>query len=242
MRLGIVLPQHDCSPEQLLLAATEAEEAGLDSVWVSDHLHGWMNPERSFLECLSALSAVAISTKRVSVGTLVLRAGLRPPAVVAAAARTINDISDGRLTLGLGSGDGLRKGDGSRKGDDSVTAERSAYGLPHLSLSMRRKMLSALVEHLKHEVSDIPLLIGGSSPTTLEVARSVGAWSFWGTVEQMKEKLDGIKDRPRKVVWGGMFPGLDGLKALEQMGVDEVAVAVGAGNFTERIRSLSGNI
>ena len=227
-----MLPQHDCTSEELISAAAAAEDAGFDSVWVSDHLHGWRRSDRAFLECISALSAVAVSTARVRVGTLVLRAGLRPPAVVAAAARTIDDMSEGRLTLGLGSGDG------------GVESEESSYGLPPRSMAVRREVLAAAVDYLRTHLPSVPLLIGGTSDASMLLARSVGTWNFWGSVDEMEARLFGLPEdaRPAKIFWAGMFPGPEGIAALARMGVDEVAVAVGAQNYSERIRSLRDSV
>jgi alkanesulfonate monooxygenase SsuD/methylene tetrahydromethanopterin reductase-like flavin-dependent oxidoreductase (luciferase family) len=84
----------------------EAEEGGFDSLWVWDHLlHRFSGrPTVGFWESWTMLSAIAATTSRVSVGTLVLCSGFRNPALVAKMAVTLDEVSAGRLVLGLGAG------------------------------------------------------------------------------------------------------------------------------------------
>ena len=94
-----------------------AEDVGFDSVWVEDHFmfrfEQTDTERRARLpsegvggpwECFSLLSAVAAVTQRVEIGTLVTCTSFRTPALTAKIADTIDEISDGRLILGLGSG------------------------------------------------------------------------------------------------------------------------------------------
>ena len=85
--------------------ARTAEEVGLDSVWIPDHLYfEYPGVTESTYECIAMLSALAAVTKRVEIGTLVICTGFRYPAVLASMANTIDEISNGRLILGLGAG------------------------------------------------------------------------------------------------------------------------------------------
>ncbi|HEX2031152.1 MAG TPA: LLM class flavin-dependent oxidoreductase [Actinomycetota bacterium] len=118
MKLGLALPHYDFSLpdgapvswEGLASAARRAEALGFDSVWVSDHFflglgrYGGSDEPQGSAEPLAALAGLAVATERVRLGTLVLGAGFRHPAVVAKAAVTIDLLSDGRLDLGLGAG------------------------------------------------------------------------------------------------------------------------------------------
>lgn len=90
--------------------ARRAEDLGFDSVWVSDHFfysfgrYGADPAPIAALEPLTALAGLAAVTERVRLGTLVLCAPFRHPAIVAKMATTIDSISGGRVDLGLGAG------------------------------------------------------------------------------------------------------------------------------------------
>jgi F420-dependent oxidoreductase-like protein len=118
MRFGLALPHYDFSRpdhapvtwEGLAEAARRAEARGFDSVWISDHfflsLARYGGPDEPYgsPEALTALAGLAAVTERVRLGTLVLCAGFRHPAILAKAVATIDLLSEGRLDLGVGAG------------------------------------------------------------------------------------------------------------------------------------------
>ncbi len=107
MRFGILLPTRRLVMEggrpgqfkEIVSLAQTAEQAGLDSVWVGDSLTA-----KPRLEPLSTLTAVAMETERVRLGTAVLLPALRHPVHLAHQAATVDFISGGRLILGAGVG------------------------------------------------------------------------------------------------------------------------------------------
>jgi alkanesulfonate monooxygenase SsuD/methylene tetrahydromethanopterin reductase-like flavin-dependent oxidoreductase (luciferase family) len=98
--------EYVASWNQHLEMARLAENIGLDSLWLGDHLlyRGAGEQARGPWECWTMLSALAAVTTRVELGPLVLCTGFRNPALVAKMAETIDEISGGRFILGLGAG------------------------------------------------------------------------------------------------------------------------------------------
>jgi alkanesulfonate monooxygenase SsuD/methylene tetrahydromethanopterin reductase-like flavin-dependent oxidoreductase (luciferase family) len=228
--LGVVIPQHDAGPEELIGAAKLAEASGLDSVWVADHLWGRNAPERGILEAWSSLAAVAAATESIIVGTLVTRVGLRAPRVLQAMAETVSKVSPGRLYVGLGLGDG------------SVAAEQEAFGVAQLPLEIRRVELEATVDILRKNVPEVPLFIGGHSDEAKRIAIRAGGWNFWGPPSDLAghmAELDELATGASPITsWGGNMPDAEGWRHLEEAGPDMVMVAAGAANYPERIARL----
>ena len=104
-----------------------AEANGFDAVWVWDHLTGvTMGGGDTMSDCFTLLGALAAVTSTLHLGPLVANVQNRPPSMLANAAATLQNISDGRLLLGLGSGGGP---------NGPFTAEHRTAGislLPHL--------------------------------------------------------------------------------------------------------------
>ncbi|MDQ3783371.1 MAG: LLM class flavin-dependent oxidoreductase [Actinomycetota bacterium] len=160
VRLGVTLPQFTGDRNEVLEGARRAETAGLDSVWLFDHL--WpLPPQRReggapvgasaqgekggrrrtkdvpVLEAWTTLAYLAAATRRITIGTLVTRSSLRHPAVLAKMAATAGAIAPGRIILGIGSGDLKSR------------AENEAYGLPYWSGAARREQLISTVGTLR---------------------------------------------------------------------------------------------
>lgn len=108
LRVGIQLPEveRDVRWPEYESMARAAEDVGFDSIWVGDHFlyRGPEGFERGPWDAWSLLPALAAVTERVDLGPLVACLAFRPPAVLAKTAATVDEISGGRLVLGVGAG------------------------------------------------------------------------------------------------------------------------------------------
>ncbi|MFN8590574.1 MAG: LLM class flavin-dependent oxidoreductase [Thermomicrobiales bacterium] len=113
LKVGLILPETERQMNggsarwrDLHEMAMLGEEIGADSLWFTDHLiHRVPGEEpRGMWECWSLISALAAITHRAEIGTLVLCSSFRNPALLAKMADTVEEISGGRLILGIGAG------------------------------------------------------------------------------------------------------------------------------------------
>lgn len=159
--------------------AIAAEGEGFDGVWLYDHLAGSVHRQRWVLECWTTLTAIAATVPRISIGSMVLNVANRDPGTLAVMAATLQEVSGGRLLLGLGAGGGR---------DTPYAAEQRALGRPVPGDSARRTALEAAVATLRSVWSGAvggmagflapapapPIVIGGFGPKMAGLAGRVG--------------------------------------------------------------------
>jgi G6PDH family F420-dependent oxidoreductase len=135
MRFGYTLMTEQSGPKELVSYAAAAEQAGFDFEVMSDHYFPWLDEQGHAPYAWSVLGAVAFATERVELMTYVTCPIMRyHPAVVAQKAATIQVLSDGRFTLGLGAGESL---------NEHVVGR----GWPHVNV--RHDMLAEAVEIIR---------------------------------------------------------------------------------------------
>jgi F420-dependent oxidoreductase-like protein len=106
VRINLMIEgQEDVSWAQWLAIGDACEKHGIEGLYRSDHyssVEGWT--ERGSLDAWATLAGLAVTTKRIRLGTLVSPATFRHPSVLARTAATVDHISEGRVVLGLGAG------------------------------------------------------------------------------------------------------------------------------------------
>ena len=134
LKFGILLPIGDFAAARK--AALRAESEGFYSVSTNDHFFSPLGePQTPQLECLTTLTAVAAVTERIRLVPAVVAASFRTPPMLAKIASTLDHLSQGRLTLGLGAG---------WKQD-----EYEAHGYPYPSNAERLAQLAETIGVLK---------------------------------------------------------------------------------------------
>jgi alkanesulfonate monooxygenase SsuD/methylene tetrahydromethanopterin reductase-like flavin-dependent oxidoreductase (luciferase family) len=211
MKLGIILPEAEqdmagATPRWSDLAAMArlAEEVGFDSVWFVDHLiyrdDMTTLEQQGVWECWSILAALAAVTSRVELGSLVTPTSFRNPALLAKIVDTVDEISGGRVILGLGAG--------------YHEAEYRAFGFPHDHRASRFEEAFTIIRALLREgqvdfegryytarecelrprgprPSGPPLMIGSKGPRMLRATLPhVEIWNAW---------LSGSRSHPDQV-------------------------------------------
>jgi alkanesulfonate monooxygenase SsuD/methylene tetrahydromethanopterin reductase-like flavin-dependent oxidoreductase (luciferase family) len=224
VRLGVSLPVFTADPSRPLGVAAKAAELGFDGVFSPDHFfppvfYPPSGPHRPALESFTTLAAAAALHPSLHVGTLVARVTLRPPGLLAKQAAALDQISDGKAILALGTGDAASK------------PEHEMYGFPYPRASDRVALLEETVVALRalfdggtwSGATHVPALtgpllppgspqlwVGGRSDAVLGVAARVAdAWNGWGddlagfaaNVARLRELADGRLVSP---TWSGI--------------------------------------
>jgi alkanesulfonate monooxygenase SsuD/methylene tetrahydromethanopterin reductase-like flavin-dependent oxidoreductase (luciferase family) len=194
LKVGIQLPEVERVVRwaELREMAFLAERIGIDSIWVGDHLlyRDDGKPPRGPWEAWSTLAALAAVTERVEIGPLVASTSFHNPAMLAKKAATIEEISGGRLILGLGAG--------------WNRAEYEAFGYPYdhrigrfaEAFAIIRELLSTGRSDASGEYHVIdraellprgprkagpPLMVGSIGERMLAITLPhVSAWNAWG--------------------------------------------------------------
>lgn len=110
LKLGYKASAEQFAPTELLEYGVLAEQAGMDSVWISDHFQPWRHHGGHAPFSLAWLGALGAKTSRVQMGTSVLTPTFRyHPSIVAHAFGTLGQMFPGRVVLGIGTGESLNE-------------------------------------------------------------------------------------------------------------------------------------
>jgi alkanesulfonate monooxygenase SsuD/methylene tetrahydromethanopterin reductase-like flavin-dependent oxidoreductase (luciferase family) len=170
-----------------------AEGIGLDSLWFGDHLlyRGFGLPSRGPLEVWSQLAATAAITSRVRFGPLVAATSFHNPAMLAKKAATVDEISGGRLVLGLGAG--WNEAEYLAFGfpfDHRISRFEEAFTIIRTLLTTGRcdfagtyyTLIDCELKPRGPRPEGIPLLVGSIGPRMLSITLPyVDAWNVWFT-------------------------------------------------------------
>jgi alkanesulfonate monooxygenase SsuD/methylene tetrahydromethanopterin reductase-like flavin-dependent oxidoreductase (luciferase family) len=192
VKIGLALPHYDTTLERVVGVTREAEGLGFNSVWVSDHLvfdyakYGGSPDPVGCIEPLTLLSVLAAETSRVRLGTMVLNNELRPPALVAKMAATIDLASGGRLELGLGAG--WYEGDfvpfGIAMPRAGVRLARLAESVDIIKLLLTGEPVTYAGRNYSLDgaiarpaAPEIPIWVGAKGPRAIRVASRADGWN-----------------------------------------------------------------
>ncbi|MGA2790707.1 MAG: LLM class flavin-dependent oxidoreductase [Candidatus Bathyarchaeia archaeon] len=186
LRFGLYLPNYGKVAYARTLAelALESEDAGWDGVFLWDHVM-YSEPQHSpMVDSLTTLAAIAVKTKRIRLGTTVTPLARRRPWIVARQTVTLDHLSNGRLTLGVGLGnpayaDFQMFGE---SGDEKNRAEKLDEGLEILTGLWTGKQFSYTGKHYAIEKARflpatkqkprIPIWVGGFWPNKAPFRRA----------------------------------------------------------------------
>ncbi len=213
VEFGLFSPQAGMSYQALLERAALLEKLGYHSMWLVDHMWTRAMPDLDHLESMAALSALAARTEKLRLGVLVLCHSFRNPALLAKSLCTIDQISGGRLEIGMGAG--------------WMEEEYRAYGYEFPPIAVRLKQFEETLQILKamfttkranfdgryHRVIDAannpkpvqqphpPITVGGSGEKVMLrlVARYADRWNIPAGYRSLDDKLLAFKNHCQAV-------------------------------------------
>jgi alkanesulfonate monooxygenase SsuD/methylene tetrahydromethanopterin reductase-like flavin-dependent oxidoreductase (luciferase family) len=174
MQVDLLLDPFGARWTEVRDAASAAVDAGFAGIWTWDHLDGRVYGATHVLECWTVLTALAVAAPDVMVGPLVLNVANRLPGVLAMMAATLQEVSGGRLLLGLGAGGGAGA---------PYVREQEAIGGTVPADPLRRAHVETYVEEVRrlwHTPGFLephpapPFVIGAFGPKMAELAGRVG--------------------------------------------------------------------
>jgi alkanesulfonate monooxygenase SsuD/methylene tetrahydromethanopterin reductase-like flavin-dependent oxidoreductase (luciferase family) len=222
-------------------AASAAEGEGFDGVWLYDHLAGSVHRQDKVLEAWTTLTAIAATVPRIAIGPMVLNVANRPAGTLGVMAATLQEVSEGRLLLGLGAGGGR---------ETPYAAEQRAFDRPVPGDAARRNAVEVAAVTLRAVWSGTvggvggflrpdpppPIIVGGFGPKMAELAGRVADGLNLPGGPQLARLLEiaraarsaAGRDRSDFIVTVSSDLRPQALERLEALGVDRVVAFVGS--------------
>lgn len=195
-RVGVTLPSFVDDVAIPLEVAQAADRAGLDAVFAYDHLFRVAadGTRRPAIECFALLGACAVETRVITLGSLVVRATLRPAAVLAACCSTLaRSVGPDRVIVGIGAGDSQSR------------AENEEFGLDFGRVADRIEALAGAVRAVI--AAGLPVWVGGNSLAVREIVALAAGWNSWGTSSATftrEAELVRVVAPGAMLTWGGL--------------------------------------
>jgi len=189
MKIGYKLATESFDPKEIVRQAVEAERAGFDFVEMSDHYHPWLDVQGHSGFTWALLANIAAKTTTLELATGVTCPTVRyHPAIIAQAAATMQIISDGRFTLGVGAGERLNEHVVGTPHFPGIRERHEAFreALEIINLLWQGGYRSYEGKHLHLEdarVFDLPeqlpaVAVAASGPASARIAAELGSGLF----------------------------------------------------------------
>ena len=260
MRFGFTLPNNFGvdDPHQVVEMAVRAEAAGFDSVWVNHHVLnvGYVGErlgDKPYHDALAILTWAAARTERVRLGTSVLVLPYLHPMVLAKQLATLDQLSGGRLVVGVGVGSlpeentamGAVWDERGAYSDESIEVMKALWtGRPASFTGTHFSLDGVVASPRPAQTPHPPLLIGGSRPPALRrVARHGDGWHPLGlppdSYARRLEELDGLLAAERRTRADLVLSlridaervDAAAVDAYAEIGVQEMVVSVNSGDL-----------
>lgn len=189
-----------------------ADDVGFHAIWNYDHLYGLTEPSMPTLEAWTTLSAMAAVTRHARVGCMVTDVTYRHPALLAKMAVTVDQISQGRLSFGIGTGwhdaehrdNGIAfPSPGTRVAmlDEALTVIRRLWSEDSVDIAGRFFTLNgARCDPKPIQRPNPPIIVGGGKPKMLRVvARHADEWNWTGTPQEWGKANERLNDVCRDI-------------------------------------------
>ncbi|MGB3387929.1 MAG: TIGR03619 family F420-dependent LLM class oxidoreductase [Pseudaminobacter sp.] len=189
---------------ELVDYGVRVEELGYDSVWVWDHMLLGVDPNFPIIDSLTALTGIAARTTRIKMGTGILVLPLRNPVALAKQLSSMDQLSEGRMVMGMASGWYKREFDAvgipfEKRGkimDENLEIMRRLWTEEMVSGEYMNHNISKAVMYPKPYQKEIPILIGGYVDRVLQRAATVGdGWlTYFYRAEDFKKSWNKIRN------------------------------------------------